>query len=110
VTVVQVYLSRIAAEAIDVERLKFRARDLGIVQWRVETSTYKTRGRVRVTMSGDVAQLLADELRAAVTTGATQQIRDECAGAFGELKREIKVANMLVVRDKSDAERGILGT
>jgi len=56
-SVVQFYLSHIAAEAVDVEQLKFRARDRGIGHWQVKTSTFKTRGRVRVTIGSEAAQL-----------------------------------------------------
>jgi hypothetical protein len=79
VTVVQFYLSRIAAEAVDVEQLKFRARDRGIANWNVETSYYRAQGRCRVTMSSEAAQLLEQELRAAIASAATQQIWDGLA-------------------------------
>jgi len=109
-SVVQFYLSKVAGDAIDIDGLKFRARDRGIAHWMVETSTVKTRGRVRVTMGDQVAQLLEEELRAATESGKTQEIRQQCAGGLLELEAAMKLVSHTPEREKSDAERGLLGT
>lgn len=43
-------------------------------------------------------------------SGKTQAIRAECVAARLSLEAEIKFASTPVVRDRPDAERGILGT
>src|SRR5215471_3596604 len=46
---VQFYLSRVAADAVDVDRLEFRARERGLSDATAKTSYYRTGGRCRVT-------------------------------------------------------------
>jgi hypothetical protein len=80
--IVQFYLSRVAAMAVDVDRLKFRARDHRIPDARAETSYFRAGGRCRVTCRLPIAELLAQELRSAMDTATKQAVRDECARAL----------------------------
>jgi hypothetical protein len=43
-----------------------------------ETSYYKTGGRCRVTCRRAVAEILAEDLRAAIAGATTQALKDEC--------------------------------
>jgi hypothetical protein len=88
---VQFYISRIAAEAVDVDQLKFRARDRDIPNASAETSYFKTGGRCRVTCKLPIAELL-EELRDAVHAATEQKVRDDCLralDAIAEAKQRI---------------------
>jgi hypothetical protein len=80
--IIQFYIPRLAAVAVDVDRLKFRAHDHGIEDARAETSYFKTGGRCRVTCRLPIAELLAQELRAAMDATTTQVMRDACERAL----------------------------
>jgi hypothetical protein len=80
--IIQFYIPRLAAVAVDVDRLKFRARDHGIADARAETSYIRTGGRCRVRCRLPIAELLAQELRAAMDATTTEVVRDACARAL----------------------------
>jgi hypothetical protein len=80
--IVQFYISRIAAAAVDVDQLKFRARDRGIPDARAETSYFRAGGRCRVTCRLPIAELLEQELTALMNATSKQAVRDECARAL----------------------------
>jgi hypothetical protein len=90
---VQFYISRVAAAAVDVDRLKFRARDRGIQDCRTETSYFRTQGRCRVTTTKDVAELLVKELEAARDSATKAEVRAACELALKEIAAEFAAAN-----------------
>lgn len=107
---VQFYLSQIAAHVVDIDRLKFRARDRGIPEARVETSEYRTGGRVRVTCKAPIAELLLEELRTTIAKATTRAVVDACEHAIAAIE-EAKAIDASPTRARtSDAARGILGT
>src|SRR5262245_6252836 len=105
---VQFYLSRAAADAVDVDRLKFRARGCGLADATAETSYYRTGGRCRVTCRRAVAQVLVADLHDAIAKATTQAVVDECQRALCEIDEAFRVAELPVHGATSDAARGLL--
>lgn len=73
---VQCYLPRPAADAVVVEQLRDRARAAGIAGASVEYSYYRTQGQCRITCRQEIAELLADELRAAADAATARDVRE----------------------------------
>jgi hypothetical protein len=90
---VQFYLSRVAADAVDVDHLKFRARELGMDPWNAGTSYFRTQGRCRVTTTRNVAELLVTELEAMRDSATKADVRNACELALKEIAAEFAVAD-----------------
>jgi len=88
--IVQFYLPRLAADAVNVGELKFRARARGIETAAAEISYYRTGGRCRVTCKSSVAELLVTELEAAIAGATKGAIRSACVEALATVQKELE--------------------
>lgn len=83
------FIARSTGALVDIDNLKFRARDRGVERWRVETS-YRVRGRpseVHVVCHWRVAEQLRDEIRSA--KAADDRARDACARDVATIDGEL---------------------
>lgn len=77
-TAIQFYLPRLAANAIDINALQFRARMAGIENATLEASYFRSGGRCRVTCKLQVAEFIDVELRRAHDAATKRDVRAAC--------------------------------
>ena len=112
--IVQFYVPRLAADAVNVSELKFRARARGMETASAEISYYRTGGRCRVTCRSPVAELLVAELEAAIAGATKEAIRSACVEALTTVQKELERTYALggalcVQRGKTADGRSVIG-
>lgn len=107
--IVQFRLPRLAADAVRLDELRIRTRDRGLSPAHLETSAYRAGGGIRVTCHRPIAELLLEELRAAMTAATKQAVREACAMGISSMISELARIDNPVYPEMSDVDRGIIG-
>ena len=82
---VQCYLPRPAADAVQIDQIRARARAADVPNASLEYSYYRAQGRCRVTCQQPVAEFLAGELRLAIAKSKTVGERTACEEGLAAL-------------------------